>query len=276
MQINTRRITYFFAILNICFSSSLLAGSHLWVSDSQDLVYSNKSGTTWNGHIIYLSTPRHIDGQGPRVNDADYPNGSRGECTGTGKSENLMGLRAAVATAKIEQSGGTGYFPLTKRTYITYVGKGKPTTAVIRSNLLTPQPSAHVVMHSNSFNNYDCTTSATPTNYTPGTKVAYWVQGSSTSVALAQKLATHVGNASPGSNDVAICTGQINSSISCCPNGFSSICNFPELRDTVAPAAYLESEFHSWPPGSDFVDNYWGYGYRVAESIDFALGYPRN
>lgn len=158
-----------------------------------------------------------------------------------------------------------------KRGYETTVGLADPFEASLRSNAWGAD--VHIQMHSNSVSTNppgQCLGNNPFSSFTPGTRVA-WRSGVGKSIA--DKLRGQVGNESPGSNDVSVCVRP--SPIPCpCPNGFAP-CSLIELNSTNAPAAYLETEFHQWNQGADFLKNPYGYTFRIAEAIDQHFSYPR-
>jgi len=229
-----------------------------WVPDRNDVIYTQPyppANVVWNGRRVYLSTARHNN------------TGSRGECLG--QDENQMSFAAAIFAAVVEQSGGNIKFPLRKRGYVTRIGLARPAVASLRSNAWMAD--VHIPIHSNSVGSISTCAGSNPfAHFTPGTRVAW--RSSSGSV-LASRLRSQVGNNSPGSNDVSVC---VKPSPNPCPfpNGFGP-CSLLELNSTVAPAAYLETEFHQWNQGANFLKNPWGYSWRIAEAIDSYFGYPR-
>lgn len=228
-----------------------------WVPDQSDLLYNQpytQANVVWNGKKVYLSTARHAN------------TGNRGECLN--QSENSLSFSAAIFTAVVEQSGGPLFYPLRKRGYKTLVGRAKPSAASTRSN--NWMADVHIPIHSNSVSG-PCRGNNPFAFFTPGTKVAYRSTAGSN---LAEKLRSQVGNNSPGTNDVKVCVKPAPNACAC-PNAFGP-CSLLELNSTTAPAAYLETEFHQWNQGANFLKNRWDYTYRIAEAIDSYFGYPRN
>ena len=91
-----------------------------------------------------------------------------------------------------------------------------------------------------------------------GTQV-YYSTGRTTGQNLANQLKDTVGVKSPGTGDKVVTNTS-----------------WAELNSVTAPAAYLESEFHTWQRGADWIKTstvMWGW--RVAYAVDLHLGYPR-
>ena len=83
--------------------------------------------------------------------------------------------------------------------------------------------------------------------------------------ALASHLLDTVGPSSPDTRDYTC--HDIDD-----PSGCTTI-NLGELRDTNADAGYLESEFHSWNNGVDWLTQlYWQW--RIGQAVARHLGYP--
>lgn len=48
-----------------------------------------------------------------------------------------------------------------------------------------------------------------------------------------------------------------------------------ELTRTNMPAAYMETEFHTWQHGVTFLSDPWQHSWRVGYGVDRCRGYPR-
>lgn len=148
---------------------------------------------------------------------------------------------------------------LLERGYTTRVGNGTVSSAINNSNAWGAD--LHVVMHSNSKVTQNCPSTNAGVY---GTNVIYR-SGSTRGQALASSLNSAIGPASPGTNDY-ICYN---------PGQPCTTIDLGELRDTVAPAAYIEAEFHDWDQGANFLWNDLSWQWRIAYGIDSHLGFPR-
>ena len=81
---------------------------------------------------------------------------------------------------------------------------------------------------------------------------------------LSDELRWSVGPVSPGTNDYI------------CPNPGHTCTDFDlaELRETVAVAAYMETEFHTWTIGVNWLWDDWSWRWRIGVAVDQYLGYP--
>jgi N-acetylmuramoyl-L-alanine amidase len=206
---------------------------------AQDEIY---TAPVPNGYRIYLSPARHSD------------SGARGECLGT--DENTMGYLNALDASNSNHFASDN---LLERGYTTRVGNGTVSSAINNSNAWGAD--LHVVVHSNSKLTQNCP-STNASVY--GTNVIYR-SGSTRGQALASSLNSAIGPASPGTNDY-ICYN---------PGQPCTTIDLGELRETVAPAAYIEAEFHDWDRGANFLWNDWSWQWRIAYGIDSHLGFPR-
>lgn len=199
----------------------------------------------WNGKKVYLSPARHAP---DNVGCLSY-------------GENSGSLTVARAAASSPYRDGA-HFPdllgqgnLRSRGYQVRIGNGTVSTAIANSNAWNA--TVHVPVHSNA-RNESCSNSTLSSH---GTWVMYVSTGGSS---LSSNILSYVGPKSPGTNDIT-CTDT-----ACA--GYS----LAELRQTNAVAAYVESEFHTWNQGVNWIrtaQQQWGY--RVAAGIDSYLGYPR-
>jgi hypothetical protein len=197
---------------------------------------------TSNGFRIYLSPARHTNA------------GARGECQGLNENDiayyNVYD--AAVSNSYTNPN-------LVERGYTVRIGTGTVQSAINNSNAWGAD--RHVVMHSNSKATQNCP-STNAAAY--GTNVIYR-SGSTRGQALSSSLNSAIGPASPGTNDY-ICYN---------PGHPCTTIDLGELRDTVAPAAYIEAEFHDWDRGVNFLWSDISWQWRIAQGIDTHLGSPR-
>lgn len=256
-------LRYFaFVLFTSAFSIPVYSQSH--VPDGVDLTYEPTHWAGYNDHNIYLSTARHFNTT------------KRGECLNA--SENYMSFVAAIFTAAVSHGKGNS---LRKRGYRVRIGRAAPREASTRSDNFNAD--AHIAIHSNGNQGQINCSSSNPTNFAPGTKVAFFSLGNDAGEELAEKLRSQVGNESPGNSDSKACmrSGSFANSSCPCPNSFGGSgipisCNLRELWDPSATAAYLETEFHTWNNGVDFINDPYRYNYRIAEAIDSFYDYERN
>lgn len=216
-------------------------------TEAQDLIY-NPYGT-WNGYKVYLSPARHSD------------TGSRGECGGN--SENTMAYNAALNATNGEYYNdvpdtSSVYRNLRARGYQVRIGRGTVRSAIDNSNAWGAN--LHIPMHSNA----DFTGQCSRTDASRfGTVVIYW-HTSSGGPSLAASIRDIVGASSPGTNDFTCFN----------PGHPCTTINLGELRETSAVAAYIESDFHTWNTGVNWL-NQPSWPWRIGWAIDSYLGYPR-
>lgn len=222
--------------------SLLLLGAAYQVH-AADIVYEPVGKS--NNKTIYLSPAKHSDTT------------KRGECRG--QSENFMAYVSSIYTAAVPNKTNL-LKGLRYRGYRVIIGNGNIKTAVARSN--AANATLHIPIHSNGRPD-SCNTTRTGPN---GTVVLYLSWGSRKGQGLAEILKTQVGNNSPGTGDKT-CHNII--------HNCTKIKPLYELDKTRATAAYLETEFHTWNRGVDFLRNYISYYYRIAEGVDSFLRYPR-
>jgi hypothetical protein len=200
----------------------------------------------WNGKRVFLSPAYH--GTTP---------GARGECSG--EVERYMNRDIA------REAGYRGYRPnnwvLTERGYRVAIGWAGPTQNKNDSNAWGAD--IHVPLHSNAKSG-GCGASSTSN---AGTVVIYV---SSAGSSLSSWMRDNVGKAtgiygspSPGTNDY-----KCHVTSSCTP--YSSL---TELNYTTAVASYLESEYHTWVTGVNWL-NATDWQSRIGWAIDVYLGYP--
>lgn len=217
-----------------------------------DLIYDPYG--TWNGYRIYLSPATHSN------------SGSRGECGSLGEND----LNNYVAT---DATSGTYYNDvydptspnrnLRARGYKVRIGRGTFSTAWQNSNAWGAD--LHIPLHSNADFHDQC---GRTTASRFGTVVIYWHTSSGGPLLAAQlrdKLGTRSGEHSPGTNDYT------------CPNPghpCTSVSELSELKNTSAVAAYVESEFHTWTTGYNWLYESWVWAWRIGFAVDSHLGYP--
>ncbi len=203
---------------------------------AQDLIY---NPVVSNGKRVYISPARHSD------------TGGRGECQGL--SENDI----AYWNARLAAYGSfTNVKNLNQRGYAVRIGTGTIQSAITNSNAWGAH--AHIPLHSNA--RTEACTTTTVSNH--GTVVIYRT-GSTNGLNLANKLNYWVGGNSPGTSD-SVCYN---------PNHPCSTIDLGELRDTAAPAAYVEAEFHTWNTGTNWLWND-PWSWRIAAAVDEHFGYP--
>jgi len=218
-----------------------------------DLIYDPYG--TWNGKKIYLSPAVHSD------------SGSRGECGSTG--ENTMGYNLAWYAANGYYyndlyNSTSSYRNLRARGYKVRIGRGTVQSAIDNSNAWGS--TLHIPMHSNA----DVYNQCSRTNAASfGTVVIYW-STSSGGPNLASNLKSTVGSysgaTSPGTNDFTCYN----------PGHPCTTITLGELRYTSAVAAYMESEFHTWTTGYNWLNTSYQWAWRVGWAVDLHLGYPRS
>jgi hypothetical protein len=114
----------------------------------------------------------------------------------------------------------------------------------------------HIPMHSNAAT-WDCTPPYDLNFSASGTYLMYY-PGDTNGSGLSDQLVNTIGSVSPGM-------------------GFDrkgAVSNLYELNSTNAPAAYLESAFHTFQPDVDWLLVYGGWSWRVGWAVDSYLGYP--
>jgi hypothetical protein len=205
---------------------------------------------TWNGYKVYLSPARHTD------------SGARGECKGT--SENTMAANAAAQAAtgtyyNDVSNPSSSYRNLRARGYQVRIGDGTLRSAIDNSNAWGAN--IHIPLHSNADVSGQCTRTSSSQF---GTLTIYY-SSSSRGLDLANKLRETLGSSSPGTSD-STCKN---------PGDPCTTINLGELRETKAVAAYVESDYHTWNTGVDWLikPNWW---WRIGWGVDRHLGYPRN
>lgn len=137
---------------------------------------------------------------------------------------------------------------LLDRGYRVRVGHGDPDDNIERSNRWPSD--RHIALHSNAHGSAQC-------GATSGGTLAFYDAGRPHSVDLARKLSNKVGGDSPGGNDDAVAHG-----------------NLYELNQSNSPPAYLETEFHDWQKGKNWLVDYESWSWYLGYAVDVHLGYP--
>jgi hypothetical protein len=222
-------------------------------SFAADLIYDPL--TKWNGKKVYLSPARHSNA------------GSRGECRGSAGmgslNENTAAYRFAYYAATGDYVGNkkstSQYRNLRTRGYKVRIGRGTISSAIRNSNAWGA--TVHIPIHSNA-RSESCSNNTANRH---GTHVIYKSYGSKGGQGLSEELKKTIGPASPGTNDL-ICHNSSNCTAFDC---------LGELCKTVAKAAYLEREFHSWNRGAKWMKTDHYNTWRLGYAVDKFLGYPR-
>lgn len=231
---------------------ALAAGALLAASaQAQDLIYDPYG--TWNGKKIYLSPARHSD------------SGSRGECGGL--DENTLAYYLAWDATNGNYyndayNSSSSYRNLRARGYRVRIGRGTLSSAISNSNAWGAD--LHIPLHSNA----DVYSQCGRTNASRfGTVVIYWhTSGGGPGLAsdLLSTVGTSSGYTSPGTNDYTCYN----------PGHPCTTITLGELRYTSAVAAYMESDFHTWNTGYNWLANSQVWAWRIGWGIDLHLGYP--
>jgi hypothetical protein len=240
-----------FPRLGTLIAAALLSSIPTAAATAQDEFY-NPYGT-WNLYRIYLSPARHPD------------SGSRGECRGYDENTltywNTYDATNGDYYSDVYDPTSTGR-NLRARGYTVRIGRTTYEAAIVNSNNWGAD--LHIVMHSNAPGGTHTCTSQDSTSW--GTNVIYRV-GSTGGQSLADLLRGNIGPSSPGRRDY-ICYNPND------PSGCTDK-DLAELRETIAVAAYSESEFHTWNVGVDWLFASWIWAWRVGVAVDQQLGYPR-
>jgi len=219
---------------------------------ADDLIYDPYG--TWNGKRIYLSPARHSD------------TGSRGECGGA--SENTLAYNVAYYATNgsyyaDQYDPYSSYRNLRARGYKVRIGRGTVSSAISNSNAWGAD--LHIPLHSNADVSGQCSRT-TASRF--GTVVIYWyTSGGGPDLAsdLLYTVGTVSGYISPGTNDYTCYN----------PGHPCTTITLGELRYTSAVAAYMESEFHTWTTGVNWLSDSWVWAWRIGWAVDLHLGYPR-
>jgi hypothetical protein len=214
----------------------------------------------WNGKKIYLSPARHEDA------------GQRGEC-GT-LTENQLAFYEAYDAATGNWYRGR-YRPaspwrnLRARGYKVRIGTGTLASAIANSN--SWGATRHIPIHSNA----DVADACGRTDASRFGTLGIYRVGSAKGRDLATKLVRVLGveartagtadRPSPGTHDFTCYN----------PGQPCTTIDLGELRETNAPAAYMEMEFHTWNTGYEWLFEDWYWAWRFGRAIDLHLGYPR-
>jgi hypothetical protein len=159
----------------------------------------------------------------------------------------------AMVQAADEAAHGAGW-DLRARGYYVRVGAADPDENVTRSNGWgSGSKRRHIAIHSDANGSANCTSSPDDT----GTQAYYW---SSSGKALATELWNKMGPASPGGEE-----SQASDVIKE---------DFYELTATSMVAALLETEFHDWSTGQNWLWAEQNWAWRIGWAVDTNLGYP--
>ena len=203
----------------------------------------------WNNYRVYVSPAVHDDA------------GRRGECQSA--NENALAFSAASAAGRgplVSPAVGVLATALRERGYQVRIGRGTVTSAIRNSNAWGAD--LHLVLHSNSRGITGGCGSTAKAQF--GTNVIYRVN-SIQGRQLAQMIASHLGPASPGTNDY-VCHN---------PGHTCTTIDLGELRKTGAVAAYSESEFHDWNVGVAWLTGSGQWARHLVDAVDEFLKYPR-
>lgn len=232
-----RRRGHCVATVGLALVSVLCLGA---VPAAADTVY--EPYINWNTYRIYLS---------PALQPGN------GAC---GVVESTEARTAALAATSSSYQDGY-YVPtpsmqanLRARGYRVRVGSGDYLANRNSSNAWGAH--RHIPMHTNAHGDTVVCSRTDAAN--SGTQVYYYT-GRTTGQNLANRLKETVGVKSPGTGDKVLTNTS-----------------WAELNSVTAPAAYLESEYHTWQRGADWIKTstvMWGW--RVAYAVDLHLGYPR-
>ena len=166
--------------------------------------------------------------------------GDKFGCDGYSEHTNMHALAHESAIL------GAGTF--SSRGYKVRVGHGDPDDAVYRSNIWPAD--RHISLHSNAHGG------STGCGFSNGGTVVFYYPGSSVGSNLATNLKNALDESSPGTND------------------YTATHTLYELANTTAPAAYVETEFHDWVTGKNWLVDYQGWAWRIGWAVDVHLDYP--
>ena len=218
-------------------------------AQGQDRVY---WAEPFNGHLVYVSPSSHY-----------LAAGARGECLG--ESEDNINFYVGWSSIHSEyyndvynptQSGRS----FLSRGYDVVFGQGTNQEKINNSNYMGAN--IHLPMHSNARGITPPPCASTNTSGL-GTWVLYR-QYSTPGQNLAEQLRAALASVSPGTGD-RTCSNP--------PLGCSTI-ELGELRYVNATAAYLETEFHDWNIGVDWLRRHYVWAWRFGVGVDQHLGYP--
>lgn len=229
------------ALLAALAVAAVIAGGFAFTPPAAaDLTYNPPAGT-YNGYIIYLSRACHDGNDG-------VPGGPCITNTGcAGYSENANSNSVTSSATTNLGSGGTNA-GLIHRGYRVIIGTGTLSQNVANSNAAGAD--VHVPVHSNAQGSGSCGGSTSASNN--GTWGLYGAYS-----ACATRLRYDVGPSSPGTADKIVKRTDLG-----------------EINNTTAVACYLESEFHTWTTGKNWLNNYTSWAWRIGMAIDTYLGYP--
>ena len=211
----------------------------------------------WNGKKIYLSPARHLTGYG-----------ASGECQNAKEDE--LAFYAAFDAAWTDYyldvySGSSQYRNLRTRHYLVRIGDGTVSSAIANSNAWGA--TRHIAIHSNADVSGQCSRTDASRFGTVGIYRSGSALGQDLTVWLKNTIGVeiHGGYRSPGTNDYTCYN----------PGHPCTTINLGELRDTNAPAAYMETEFHTWNSGVNWLYNSQIWAWRFGRAVDNHLGFPR-
>jgi hypothetical protein len=204
----------------------------------------------WNGYKVYLSPARHDDA------------GSRGECQGN--NENIMAYNVASVAANGDYyrdvfDPSSTFRNLRARGYKVRIGTGTLRSAIDNSNAWGAN--LHIPIHSNA---KGTASNCTRTDVASFGTVTIYRDGNANQQRLAGWLRDIVGPSSPGTTDYSCWN----------PGNPCTTIDLGELREVNAVAGYLESEFHDWNTGVNWLSqSYWPW--RIGSAVDNYTGFPR-
>jgi len=201
-----------------------------------DTQYWPASSGDWNGQKVYLSRACHDEGTGACQ--------ERFGCDGY--QENFWSEWWARYSLRNQNVGGGAGF--LERGYAVRIGDGLVSQNIASSNAWGS--TLHIPLHTNA-RTRNCATNDPSYG---GTWVLYV---SSRGQELSQEMlnALYIG---PGSNDKLVRRTDLG-----------------ELNQTNMPAAYMETEFHTWSHGVTFLTDAKLHSWRLALGVDRCRGYPR-
>lgn len=227
---------------------ALLSAAGVAEAQQADLIYEPYG--PWNGYRIYLSPARHDN------------SGARGECGTLGENDLAYWVAWDATNGSYYNDVYDPSSPnrnLLARGYRVRIGRGTVSSAITNSN--TWGADIHIPIHSNADFHDQCFRT---TGSQFGTLVIYW-STSTNGRNLAIRLRDTVGPSSPGAFDRT------------CPNPgdpCTSVTRLGELGDTAAVAAYLETEYHTWTTGYNWIYNSPVWAWRIGAAVDAHLNYP--
>lgn len=203
-----------------------------------DGIYTPPAGTG-NGYDVYLSRACHDGNDGV----------AGGACiTNIGCSSMSENTESSILSSNAAFAVAGGSSNLVARGYRVRIGTGTAGQNIANSNAWGAN--IHMPLHTNAKTESCSNTTAS----THGTMAMYVSTSGSTCSTWVRDI---VGAVSPGTNDVKVYRTDLG-----------------ELNQTNAVACYLESEFHTWTTGRNWIRSSSTWSGRVGMSIDGYLGYP--